>query len=85
MTLYVAQVGVEYEGTCSLGIYESVDAAMEAIRQYVFQDHIADFVGTDFYEVHAYELGAPPTMGARVLAEGRQADLLHKNTEETQA
>ena len=77
MTLYVAQIGVPYEGINTIGIYESVDAAVEAIRQYAVREHDLDLLGDeDYYEVHAYEVGAPPARGAQVLAEGCQADLL---------
>ena len=78
MTLYVAQVGVPYEGMNTIGIYESVDAAVEAIRQYAARWHELDLLGDeDYYEVRAYEVGAPPGRGVQIPAEGRQADLLH--------
>jgi hypothetical protein len=78
MVLYVAYVGVEYEGGSPLGVYESVDAAVEAVRQHVVRDDVAPYVGTDYYEVYAYELGAPPVdiCYQSPVAWGEQAALL---------
>jgi len=78
MTLYIAKIGAPYEGGINIGIYESVDTAVEAIRQLALCEHYLDLLGDDgWYEVHAYEVGAPPARGVQVPAEGRRADLLH--------
>lgn len=83
MTLYIAKIGDRYEGGINIGIYESVDTAEEAIRQFALREHLKgdlDLMGDDdWYEVHAYEVGAPPARRVQVPAEGRRADLV--NTE----
>jgi len=56
MSLYVAYIAIDFGGGRPVGIYESADAAVEGIRQYIVLNEIDP--GLRFYEVYEYEVGA---------------------------
>ena len=76
MTIYVAYLGVKYEGGEPLGVYDSVEAAVEAVRQYVNQEGMWALDRFDYYEVYSYELNAVRLSPQPPVIRGDQADLL---------
>jgi hypothetical protein len=56
MSLYVAYIAADFEGGRPVGIYESADAAVDAVRQYIVLNEIDP--GLRYYEVFEYEVGA---------------------------
>jgi hypothetical protein len=55
MSLYVAYIAADFQGGRPVGIYESADAAVDAVRQYIVLNEIDP--GLRFYEVYEYEVG----------------------------
>ena len=57
MNVFVAVVGMNYEGGTPVGVYESYDAAIAGLREYADRNECY-FAMNDYYEVYEYELGA---------------------------
>ena len=75
MTLYVAYLGVQYETGAPLGVYDSIEAAVEAVRQYVNKDGMWELDENHYYEVYSYELNAVSLSEQFPVASGAWADL----------
>lgn len=56
MSLYVAYIAQDFSNGRPVGIYESADAAVEAVRQYIVLNEIDP--GLRYYEVFEFEVGA---------------------------
>ncbi len=50
--LYVVSSHVQYEGNDSIGVFLSINEAIEAIR-----DYVADYDGDEVFMIQKYEIG----------------------------
>lgn len=55
MKVFVAMVGVNYEGGEPIGVYDSAESALAALREYANRVESKPYM-SDYFEVYEYEL-----------------------------